>query len=313
MPFHFNPQRIIAACVILGAIISEDLFCHATTTTASTTETASATSVAPFSSSSPDVPYLEAEFIFPRNETYKESAIFPVAFAFRGLDAVRKIGRFTIQWSIMPWTMGVTPGGIWHDRGYFDDIPEEGDAFIAVANTNVTEWLNTQAHRRWGDRYTMAWDLDFPDLREDDGRCGSSYYMSRRIMFTIHSLWQIRMGRGAGFGDEIGIDAVVPADKCPVFSAVVEFQPNATMPECPTFMEEWNTGRRGDPCGVRVDQAVASSIQSKAESMATSSWIAAHPESTTTSTSSNFAALATAPAGSAYVAVSLITYLTFGL
>ncbi|KAK7947942.1 uncharacterized protein PG986_008828 [Apiospora aurea] len=197
---------------------------------------------------------------------------------------------------------------------YFDDIPDEGDGWIAVANTNFTDRLTTKAHRQYGERYTMAWDLDFPDLRDgDDGRCGRSYYISRRVMFTIHSNFQIQIGRGAGYGDEVGIDAVVPADECPVFSTAVEFRPSATVPECAAFMEEWKTGRQSDPCGVRVDQDVASSIQSWASSMATASWLATQPAPTTTSASSNFAALPTAPAGSAFVVVSLIAYLTFGL
>ncbi|KAK8094803.1 glycoside hydrolase family 35 protein [Apiospora hydei] len=313
MTSYFNPRRIVAASAILGAI-SQDIFSHAATTTTSTTGTASVTLAAPSSSSSIEAPYLEAEFIFPRNETYKESAVFPVTFAFRGLDAVRKIGRFTIQWSIMPYTNGVTPGGHLtrprllrrHPGGRRRLDRRRQHQRHGLATKRGPPGLRGALHDGLGPR--------LPDLRNsDDGPCERSYFIDRRIMFTIHSNFQIRMGRGAGYGDEVGIDAVVPADECPVFSTAVEFWPNATVPECPAFMEEWRTGRQGDPCGVRVDQDVASSIQSRASSMATASWLATQPPPTTTSTSSNFVALPTAPAGSAFVAVFLITYLTFGL
>lgn len=276
-----------------------------TATTENGASAVSATSAAPPAASAPQKAQLEVDFVFPRNETYKASDIFPVAFAFHGLDAMRTLPKFKLKWFIMPYAYGRIPGGIDFDWGNFE-VPTEGDSFIAVANTNVSNWLH-RANR--SDRFMMIWAAIWDDWDESD-RCGMPRSLGNRIMFSIQPV-----GIDSTFPElqDAGLDAKIPTEECPILSNIYDIRRNATDPEkCFIFLDGNTTGMKTDPCAAGIDEDSARSIESQAASLATSSWLLAHPDPTSSSTSSNFAPFPTAPAGSTFVAVSLVTYLTFG-
>ena len=56
--------------------------------------------------------------------------------------------------------------------------------------------------------------------------------------------------------------------ECPALGTVVELRPNITTPTCPLMMDR-DSGRQGNPCAVKVDKAVASSIWSHVSNLAT--------------------------------------------
>ncbi|KAK7977221.1 glycoside hydrolase family 35 protein [Apiospora saccharicola] len=240
---------------------------------------------------------------------HNEAAVFPIAVAFQGLDAVRKdVGKFYIEWFIWPWgDHGEGFTGIHIDKGFFAVPEDAADSFIAVAGMNISHWYYTgNDQRRGGDRYSLEWFIGVPD--DNTAQCGDGYPSDQReIMFDI------RMDYEAMFGLPGGIAPVVPAGGCRNIGQLLEFRPNAAAPECRLLVNETVAGWPGEPCGVRIDEAVASSIQSQASSVVTAAWSTRHPAPLPTPTSYNLAAVPTAPVGSAFVAVSLITYLTFGL
>ncbi|KAK8025351.1 hypothetical protein PG990_003174 [Apiospora arundinis] len=234
-----------------------------------------------------------------------------MVFASQGLAALRRtVPVVRLGLGIMPYTKGHIPSGIYYDDGRFI-LPEEGDTFIAVAHTNVSSWIHSV---RDGERFMIIWTLDFGNADRGD-HCGMDTWMSDRIMFSIKSKYDLTHGQPQWQKYVEAVEATVPTDQCPIRSMVYDIQRNTTTPlfECFLIANQTVTGRQGDPCAVGIDQAVASSIQSQASSLATSAWRSKNPEPTSSSTL-NFAVLPTAPvAGSTFVILSLVTYLTFGL
>lgn len=223
---------------------------------------------------------------------------------------MRTLPNYTLAWYIMPYTDGRIPGGIDFDEGYFE-VPQEGDSFIAVANTNVSSWIHRSNGKSF--RYMMIWYARWND-RDESERCGMPRSLSNRIMFSIQSQYMLDNHQ---FHDdeEVGLDATIPTNACPILSNIYDIRRNTTDPEkCFIFLDGNTTGKKADPCAVGIDEDVARSIERQAASVATSSWLAEHPEPTSSSTSSsNLAPFPTAPAGSTFVAVSLVTYLTLSL
>ncbi|KAK7980312.1 tRNA-guanine(15) transglycosylase-like protein [Apiospora arundinis] len=127
MYLHLKPRRLFATLAALEAF-SQNVFCQATTTTATTSTNPPVLTPSAVTSPPPAAPYvhnLEVDFIFPRNETYKETDVFPVVFAFQGLAALRRtVAVIRLGWGIMPYTKGHIPGGIYYDDGRFS-LPKE--------------------------------------------------------------------------------------------------------------------------------------------------------------------------------------------
>ncbi|KAK8133627.1 hypothetical protein PG984_005639 [Apiospora sp. TS-2023a] len=301
MTFHSNLRRTIVALAALEGF-SQDILGHATSTSMSATSTLSTASTVTSALSSSATPSLEADFIFPRDKIYKEADVLPVAVAFRGLDAVRKdVGKFSIIWCIelMSQRGSTPPASTWTEASLTSPTARTRSS-PSPARTSRTGQTK-MSKRVEGDRYALVWAIDFlPRVALRD-----TWPSDQREM-----LFDIRLDLEARFGLPDGIDPVVPADGCRRLGQLLEFRP---APECRMVVNETTAGWPGDPCGVQIDEAVASSIQSQASSTVAAAWSTRHPGQLPTPTSYNLAALPTVPVGSAFVAVSLMTYLTFGL
>jgi hypothetical protein len=258
------------------------------------------------------VPHFELDMIFPRNETYTPSDIFPIAFALQNLTAVRSLGAVNISWDIMPFAQGWIPGGLVYDQGQFAVLPPEvtdanNDTFIFVANSNVTAWIHKKNR---GDRFAVNWHVNWPEYQLRCGNVGTDVF--GHILFGVEGAWEREDGGSTGWDDAgqgVAPD-VMALPECPVLGAVVEIRPNATNSSCPVVIDE-NTGREADPCRVVVDEAVASSIASQAASLATP------PPATTTTRSASATPTNAAPSApnpalhSVLAAACVLSCLTF--
>ncbi|KAK4151007.1 hypothetical protein C8A00DRAFT_36353 [Chaetomidium leptoderma] len=195
----------------------------------------------------------EVDVVFPRNESYAPKDVFPIVLAIQNISILRAIGDFEAYWDIMPFSEGYIPGRITYDGGSFQ-IPNDtatDGPTFLVTTTNGTNRVPV-AHCRG----------------------------------IIHNGFSASPQEDP-FGNTILESLDIP--ECPALGAVVEIRPNATMPECPRV--ELLEGREGNPCAVKVDQAVTSSISSRATSMASATL--------TTSTTSSPSSSSTAGVGPA--------------
>lgn len=204
-------------------------------------------------------PYFELDVVFPRNKTYLPSEVFPISLAIQNLTALRIVGEYSILWYIMPYSNGVTPGGVAYDEGELELLEDGGDGTsIFVANSNVTAWIGK---KRRGDRYALYWKVKWPEAEE---KCEiDSTKVLGHIMFAVEATWDERW-------QTQDVDGVKPDVKeepeCPARGSVVGIRPRAGNPDCPIVMDG-NTGRQGEPCNAKIDRDLASRIEEKAESM----------------------------------------------
>lgn len=211
-----------------------------------------------------EVPHFELDVIFPRNETYLPAETFPIAVAIQNLTALRTLGDFEVAWDIMPYANGLVPGGITYDMGVFEMLEDGGDGTsIFVGNSNVTGWIDEKRQR--GEQYGLNWHVVWRRLKE---RCGiENTNVFGHIIFDVQTEWERRETREKV---ELGLTPdVKEAPECPVFGTVVEIRPPVGNSSCETVVDG-DTGREGEPCAVRVDRELASSIESWAASIATS-------------------------------------------
>src|SRR5690606_5751038 len=119
---------------------------------------AAAVCLHPSTAAAQEPPHFEVDVIFPLNQTYTASDIFPIALAIQNLTAVRTLGNFSLWWDFMPYSKGRIPGGIYYDQGYFDlgDLKEDDETYIAVANSNVTDWIHLKDR---GEKYALQWSM----------------------------------------------------------------------------------------------------------------------------------------------------------
>lgn len=210
--------------------------------------------------------HFEIDLIFPRNETYKESDVFPIALAVQNYSALSTVGRnYTFMWYIMPYRDGRIPGGITYDIDYFDHDPkpDENDTAILVANTNVIEWMqrsntNNQYMFRWHLTWTFSTACGIPTHR-----------VGGEVMFDVVTDWDVEW-EGEGPGVEPDVFGVLG---CPLLGSVVELA-NATGESCPVVNDKGNKTDEGTPCAVTVNEALASSVSSLAASSARSDYLA---------------------------------------
>ena len=209
-------------------------------------------------SSAQDVPHFEIDLIFPRNESYFRSDVFPIAFVLQNVTAARSIGEFDIRYFIMPYGEGHRPSGIFVDRGLLSALPgDDADEHqVYIANSNVTDWIT--GGRQSSDGYMLQVYISWST---DDEQC--EYYQSgnNTIMFSLE-------GPNPDRRVSMGVEPeVVGVPECPVFSLMVELRPNATHPSCPGLVDR-DTGREATPCAVKVDDALASRIDAEVASLA---------------------------------------------
>jgi len=240
---------------------------HALTALASLALTTSAQQ-----SQSDDTPSFEVDIIFPRNETYKETEHLPIAFVFQNVSAVlaapKIMGKPTIQWSIMPFRGGWSPGGLHLDEGEFT-IPTDAtkqDHTIFVAYTNITAWWDDfrkpPAEEQY--RYQLRWHVRWLAHQGNGGEC--DHVAQGKMMFNLERLLWYEDPKMVGKTADI-----MQATECPAFAGSVQIRPNATMPDCPIIDDKEKipvVEGMGNPCAVKVDKALLSSISSEASRLA---------------------------------------------
>lgn len=206
----------------------------------------------------------EIDLIFPRNETYKVSEIFPIALVVQNYTAIQSLGRsFMFYWSIMPYREGRIPGGISYDMDYFDEVENPQDPVLLVANTNISAWIhNKEPDQQYNLRWGVHWNVS------DDCGIGAAY-KSDSMMFSVETEWDVRNSEN---GTSIGKEAdLFDLPECPQLGSLVDLRPNTTEPDCPLVLDAKEGGDEGNPCAVKIDEAFASDIVVRAESAATSS------------------------------------------
>ncbi|KAG7290312.1 hypothetical protein NEMBOFW57_000311 [Staphylotrichum longicolle] len=232
--------------------------------------------------------HFEVDIVFPHNETYKPTDTMPIVFAVQNITVPISIGDFQLDWYI--WNF---PGGQF-DRNRSDHVSwgsfqvpaytiANGTALdttlFLVGFTNVTNWFRylrpipaaTEYTPAVDDRFVLQWMMHWSDLPET---CPETLvWLKGAMMLNI----QTAGGKGgSGWQGEIH-DVQEPLPECPEFGGEIHIRPssNASAPECPAlgFLES----AQGNPCAVKVDQAVASSISSRVSSSVASSMSKYHP------------------------------------
>ncbi|KAI8663533.1 hypothetical protein NCS57_00954600 [Fusarium keratoplasticum] len=258
---------------------------------------------AAWNSDSATAPF-EIDVIFPRNETYKPTGVFPISLAVQNYTALRAAGNFSLSWHIMPYSYGRIPGGITWDEGDFEtnNSPDDNDTVVFVANTNVTEWIHQKDR---DDRFRLQWHLEW-DFRNDCDYKGS--YVFGGIMFSIETEQEaIKSPGGKGIGKRPN---VLDVPECPVLGSVVLLRNTTDI--CSRVLDMGNNTAEGTPCAFTVDKALASSISSQAASSATSAFLAtASPTQEPEPTETN-AAPSNSPEFSTFIVLGAIMML-YGL
>ncbi|KAH8650097.1 hypothetical protein BX600DRAFT_474068 [Xylariales sp. PMI_506] len=257
-------------------------------------------------------PYFEIDVIFPRNETYKTSDIFPIALAIQNTTVLRSLGKVVVEWDIMPYDYGNVPGGVLWDQGIFtlpDGTADDNEPWILVGNSNVSSWIHLKDTYPQ-DRFMLQWVVFWTDYDDACGGDAPSAFGSG-LMFSIETDYEETV-----LGEDAGIvPDVTQVPECPIFGTMVEISLNSTnATSCPAVVDE-NTGLTGNPCAVKINSGAASDIALLASSAASASILAtALPTSTSSQTSTKNAAYTMIPSSPTnLVAVYVITYLVLGV
>jgi len=257
----------------------------------------------------------EVDVVFPRPlwETYakrefqifKTNEIIPLVLAVQNLTEW-KIGNNTAEWY---WYIYSHAGEHLQpvdliDTGRFNpaDAGKTGPAFL-VAATNSSTWYpkgSTVAQRRTqNDTFSFQWKMGFES--SPDSPC-VNYLMGSNTSTEIgHNIasrfYVLPEGVELDPGDAPDEVAIPLAPHCPESNGIyhVHASPNVTETACPVEVTTVipttpvpEVTNQGNPCNVKIDGAVASSISSRVASI-TSEWIhgtAVTTEAVATSTSS---------------------------
>ncbi|KAK4040089.1 hypothetical protein C8A01DRAFT_35869 [Parachaetomium inaequale] len=223
--------------------------------------------------------HVEIDIVFPRNETYRDTDVFPIVMAVQNISTIRETkGDYQIFWDIMPYSDGLIPGGILYDSGTLQILTNNtitGSTFL-VAATNATKWLRENRSTGRFDRFMLQWYFEDSDREERCGGPRNGNAGRGGLMFNIQTAYAEDL-----YGLEGMLLDVDDIPECPQFAALVESGQNATNPECPT--QKQLEGVQGNPCAVKVDQAAITSILSQASSLLA-------PTSTATSSTSTSSA-----------------------
>ena len=181
--------------------------------------------------------------IFPRNETYDGAGTFPVVLAVQQPRAAALFGQYQIQWSIYT-TNASDPSTVNGGNGTFvvDAASHVANPYILIATTDASGWFDnakgtgpTLLEFYW----TMSWKSDLV--------CGSLIPASP-VLFSTDST-----GAAADIMD-------VP--ECPKGAgSVLAANWNRLTPGTPCS-QEMQRYRGPQPCDVKVDSALKSSISS---------------------------------------------------
>ncbi|KAF2248298.1 hypothetical protein BU26DRAFT_520012 [Trematosphaeria pertusa] len=265
------------------------------------TRTIAGTTSTSTSTPAPALPTFEIDIIFPRiNETYNWTTSLPIAFAFQNLSAAAALGSFRFIWTIMPYNSVSLPipGGVREDSWEVAFSPTNassfttpgGSPYILVNNTNPYDWDHPPNYG--GTAYALQWYIQWDTI---ESQCDSpAPQVFDHILFTLHpegldEQWIVP--NSSALGNVTG--------NCAQLGSVAEI--DAGNPEvCSSFREL--SGGRGNPCALKADEALVSSISSVAGSLATAQSLASATPTTTRTSSTNVAVGTEVPVRPAFAA-----------
>ncbi|CAK7222090.1 hypothetical protein SCUCBS95973_004723 [Sporothrix curviconia] len=275
---------------------------------------------------------IEIDVVFPRNETYAQTEILPIAISVQGLAPLMNSPDFKIIWDIGIYDPTPTASDVLHDHldgGLFKvnntlsaSSTNDTDATVFVAYTNITSWigqLNSTDHLvlSIGPSYNLT------------GLCDSRIYgglVLDQAIFQIKSDAQL-----AALPDNatLSIDtALAQEPDCPEFAMIISAYPTSTTmigyyessqaqvytsTTCSSYVGYDTDTTSAKPCAATVGPDARSAIGSMASSWATSASLSAALASSasaasasTKSTSTNAAAATALPLTPALAAVAAV-------
>lgn len=208
----------------------------------------------------------ELDVIFPRNETYLDPGVMPVAVTIQNYTSLSSFSNVAFSWDIMPYADGSVPGGVTYDSGKFEIPSNITDPLILVGFTNVTSWVS----RRANDKEQFKLQV-YAVVDSSTAFCTSADSSDiGNMMFNI-----------AAASDEnpnLKNATITEASDCPAFGAVVDFEPLSSPVATTTLGSETiscsytadyiTATASGSPCSAIVNIDAKSSISSAALSLA---------------------------------------------
>jgi hypothetical protein len=233
--------------------------------------------------------------LFPReNETYNYTSSLPIVFAFQNFTAAAELGPFVFSWDIMSYDSieHPKPGGVIQDVWSKQFTSEnastftntDGSPYLLINHTNPEEWGRTPSYG--GTAYSLRWYIRWIDINSqcDRPRPGIGSLQDVKLLFTLFPAvpydWQApnasALGNVTGNCAQLGTSAMIDANDSDICS-----------------MSQFMVGESGNPCAIKPDEAMVSSISSAVESLSSSQSWATAASTTTYSPSTSNAAVAT--------------------
>ncbi|CAK7242639.1 MAG: hypothetical protein STHCBS139747_004135 [Sporothrix thermara] len=278
---------------------------------------------------------IEIGVVFPRNETYQQTEILPIAIAVRGFAPLQDSPDFNLIWEMSiydPTLHNVIYDDL--DDGRFTTkytLPasstSDSDTTVYVAYTNITSWIGRLNDT---DHLVLSVGADWNLTGLCDIRVGGGFALYESV-FQIKSDIQLASRPD---NTTLSVDtALAQEPDCPEFAMAISAYPTAatltgyylnshtksyTTTTCSSYITHDTTATDAKACAATVGPDARSAIGSLASSWATSASLsaasvaAASAAAKSTDTSSTNAAAATAlpltPALAAVAAVYCIVY-----
>ncbi|KAG9193234.1 hypothetical protein G6011_03269 [Alternaria panax] len=273
----------LAACRLASAQTT-------TTAAASFTPQSSAQTLAPSS----NLPAFEVDVLFPRaNETYNSTSSLPIVFAFQNFTAAAELGPFQFMWVIMPYHSieKPIPGGVFEDswiksftlHNVSTFTKPDGSAYVLTNYTNPKEWDHGPNYG--GTAYALQWYIqwDAINIQCDHPRPAITPSIGSELLFTLLPAspgeWiapnPSALGNVTDNCGQLGTFAIIHASDTDVCS-----------------LDQLLLEKNGDPCAIKPDGPMVSSMSSTVESLSASQSLATTTPTTTESPATSNAAIA---------------------
>lgn len=233
----------------------------------------------------------EVDNVFPLNDTYLASDIFPIAFGVQNVSAFRALnGNVSIAWNIFPASWPQDSSYPTFDRGeiYLNLSSSNDDSRVYVGNSNTSLWTS-EWEEKWGNAFNLYWFLLWRRPLAMCDKFFNGYEIGRRqnISFTIDGFGTQRKAQENGKKP----DLTTLDYECPAlgFSYEVDQTLKAGPPCQPGYLGKITEETLGSPCDLDMGSAARSSIMSAATLAASESVKASSTTTTSSTTSSNMA------------------------
>lgn len=247
---------------LLRSIIAVALTSITSTSLANASTTASSTTSSPASTPSG----VEIDVIFPVfNATYNITKSLPIVFVLQNLAAAAALGPFSFTWDIMPYgKVGEpwVPGGVVNDFFSLNFSPANAtnEPFILINQTDVQKWQFGPWYPD-GSVYALQWGFQW---EKSSKTCASN-----PDFITGQNYFNINLG-----APEPDLQNVT--GNCAQQGTLWDLNPSATNSSCKVVVSD---STAADPCAVKVDDAMVTSISSAVQSLITASAAAASASS----------------------------------